>query len=95
MNLESYIQSRLDCERKLLVSDSFSDNDRLQIWISTIKNAPRSVDAIQTLMDTKEVEMNQVSCISELQRLDREWSALEWLKKILRQAKNEQIAVKR
>ncbi len=95
MSIDSYIQSRLDYERKLLVSDSVSDNDRLQVWIATIENAPRSIEAIQTLMDTKEVEMNKVRDISELQQLDKEWSALEWLQRILQQAKNEQIAVKR
>lgn len=64
-------------------------DDRAQTWISTIENAPRSIEAIQTLMDTKEVEMNKVSDVSEPQRLDREWSALEWLQSTIRKAREE------
>jgi hypothetical protein len=96
MSLDSYIQFCLDCERKLLAGNSSSsfDNDRLQVWTSTIENAPRSIEAIQTLMDTKEVEMNKVCDVLELRQLDREWSALEWLQRILREAKNEQKGVK-
>ena len=45
-------------------------------------------------MDTKEVEMNKVCDVLELRQLDREWSALEWLQRILREAKNEQKGVK-
>ena len=55
-----------------------------------IETAPRSIEVIQTLMDTKEVEMNKVSNVAELQRLDREWSALEWLQCTIRQAQKEQ-----
>lgn len=95
MSLDSYIQSCLDYERKLLTGNSSSfENDRLQVWTSTIENAPRSIEAIQTLMDTKEVEMNKVCDVLELRQLDREWSALEWLQRILREVKNEQKEVK-
>lgn len=96
MSLDSYIQSCLDYERKLLTGNSSSsfENDMLQVWTSTIENAPRSIEAIQTLMDTKEVEMNKVCDVLELRQLDREWSALEWLQRILREVKNEQKEVK-
>ena len=89
--LDTYIQVHLEHERKRLaaVNPSFTMG-RAQTWISTIENAPHSIEAIQTLMDTKEVEMNKVSDISELQRLDREWSALEWLQGIIRQAGSEE-----
>ncbi len=96
MSLDSYIQSCLDYERKLLTGNSSSsfENDMLQVWTSTIENAPRSIEAIQTLMDTKEVEMNKVCDVLELRQLDREWSALEWLQRILREVKDEQKEVK-
>lgn len=89
--LDTYIQVHLEYERKRLaaVNPSFTMG-RAQTWISTIENAPHSIEAIQTLMDTKEVEMNKVSDISELQRLNREWSALEWLQGIIRQAGSEE-----
>ena len=93
--IDTYIQVHLEHERKHLVSvsssfSSLATNERAQAWISTIDNAPRSIEVIQTLMDTKEVEMNKVSNVSELQRLDREWSALEWLQGIIRQAQKEE-----
>ncbi len=99
--IATYIQVHLEHERKRLASiphsspspssssSSAATNDRAQTWISTIENAPRSIEAIQTLMDTKEVEMNETADVSELQRLDREWSALEWLQGIIRQVGKE------
>jgi hypothetical protein len=90
MDLDKYIQSYLEHDRTRLAINSYSANDSAQTWISTIKNAPRSIDAIQSLMDTKEVEMNKVNDVSELQRLEREWSALEWLQGVIRQVQNEQ-----
>jgi DNA-binding transcriptional regulator YbjK len=88
--LDTYIQVHLEHERKRLASIRPSTNERAQAWISTIDNAPRSIEAIQTLMDTKEVEMNKVSNVAELQRLDREWSVLEWLQCTIRQAQKEE-----
>ena len=89
-DIDTYIHVHLEHERKRLAAVNPSSTiDRAQTWISTIENAPRSIEAIQTLMDTKEVEMNKTADVSELQRLDREWSALEWLQMTIRQAQKE------
>jgi hypothetical protein len=89
--LDTYIQVHLEHEKKRLASiHPPSTDERAETWKLTIEKAPRSIEAIQTLMDTKEVEMNKVSNVSELQRLDREWSALEWLQCTIRQAQKEQ-----
>jgi len=67
-DLDTYIQVHFELERKhpAHASPSTSANDRAQTWLSTIENAPHSIEAIQTLMNTKEVEMNKVNDISEL-----------------------------
>ena len=79
MELEDHIQARLDHERRHLEGDPVVKK-RAQAWISAIENAPRSADAIQSLIDAKEVAMNKANDVSELQQLDHELSALEWLK---------------
>ncbi|MGI0005779.1 MAG: hypothetical protein ACREAI_05135 [Nitrososphaera sp.] len=79
MELEDYIRARLDYERNHLDGNP-AIKKRAQAWISAIENAPRSADAIQSLMDAKEVAMNKASEVSDLQQLDRELLALEWLK---------------
>lgn len=92
MELESYIQTHIKYEQNRLKRNPAA-KERAQIWISTIENAPRSVDAIQSLMDAKEVAMNKTSDAIELQRLDREWSALFWLKSAIRQANSGKLRV--
>jgi hypothetical protein len=90
MELEAFIQTQLRKERAHFeISNNPIISKRLEALVSTIEKAPRTRDAIQAVMDAKEVAMNQVSDISELQQLDREWSALEWLKAVVRKAQEE------
>lgn len=84
MEVESIIQTHLKYEKKRIEFDPVA-REKSKIWIETIQNAPRSVEAIQTLMDAKEVAMNKTNDILEVQRLDREWSALLWLQGVIRQ----------
>ena len=79
MELEDHIRARRDHERRHLEVDP-AVKKRAQAWISAIESAPRLADPIQSLIDAKEVAMNKASETSELQQLDRELSALEWLK---------------
>jgi hypothetical protein len=91
MEVDTYIQTRLEYEKRRLTNDNNpSAKERAQTWISTIENAPLSIEKIQTLMDAKEIAMNKVSDIAELQQLDRELSALEWLQGVIRKARKEQ-----
>ena len=85
MELESIIQTHLQYEKKRIEFDP-ATREKSKIWIETIQNAPRSVEAIQALMDAKEVAMNQTGDILQVQRLDREWSALLWLKEVIQQS---------
>lgn len=85
MELESIIQTHLKYEKKRIEFDPAA-REKSKIWIETIQNAPRSVEAIQALMDAKEVAMNQTDNILQVQRLDREWSALLWLKEVIQKS---------
>lgn len=87
MELETFIQARLRRERERFeIEQDPVARQILQDWISTVKNAPRSADAVQALMDATEVEMNQADDLLELRRLGRERSALEWLQGAIRKA---------
>ncbi|NWG37821.1 hypothetical protein [Nitrososphaera sp.] len=86
MELESIIQTHLTYERKRIEFDPAA-KEKSKIWIETIKNAPRSVEAIQTLMDAKEVAMNQTNDILQVRRLDWEWSALLWLQGVIQRSR--------
>ena len=87
MELETFIQTQLRRERERFeIEQDPVARQRLQDWISTIKNAPRSADAVQALMDATEVEMNQADDLPELWQLGRERSALEWLQGVIRKA---------
>jgi len=85
MELESIIQTHLKYERNRIEFDPVA-REKSKIWIETIQSAPRSVEAIQALMDAKEVAMNQTNDIPEVQRLDRQWSALLWLQGVIRRS---------
>jgi hypothetical protein len=93
MELEAYIQAHIEHERKRLGSNP-SLKEKAQTWISTIEKAPRSIDAVQAQIDAKEVALNKVTEISELQQLDRELAALEWLRSMMmRNSSNEKLAI--
>ena len=85
MEPESVIQTHIKYEKRRIEFDPAA-REKSKIWIKTIQNAPRSVEAIQSLMDAKEVAMNRSSDILGVQRLDWEWSALLWLQGVLRQS---------
>ena len=87
-----YIDSRVDSYPAREIKRAFNEelqSDKDRVWLSAIKSAPLSSEAIQTQMDSKEVEMNQVDDIAELRRLVRELSALQSLKDTLRQIEKE------
>lgn len=84
MELETYIQIHLNYEKSRLERNP-SASERAKIGISTVESAPRSVDAIQSLLDAKEVAMNKTDNPAELQLLDRQWSALFWLQSTINQ----------
>lgn len=84
MELETYIQTHINYEKTRFERNPAA-NERARIWISTIESAPRSVDAIQSLLDAKEVAMNKTDNAAELQLLDRQWSALFWLQSTIKQ----------
>lgn len=84
MELETYIQTHVAYEKSRFERNPAAA-EKTRIWVKTIENAPRSLDAIQSLMDAKKVAMNKTSDIRELQQLDREWSALLWLQSLIRQ----------
>jgi hypothetical protein len=84
MELETFIQARLASEKNRFERNPAAA-ERAKVWIATIEKAPRSFDAIQSIMDAKEVAMNKTSDIVELQQLDREWSALLWLQSVIKQ----------
>jgi hypothetical protein len=85
MELESIIQTHLKYERNRIEFDPVA-REKSKIWIETIQNAPRSVEAIETLMDNKEVAMNKTNDILQVRRLDWEWSALLWLHGVIRRS---------
>lgn len=84
MELETYIQIHISYEKTRLERNPAA-SERAKIWISTIESAPRSVDAIQSLLDAKEVAMNKTDNVADLQLLDRQWSALFWLQRTIKQ----------
>lgn len=84
MELETYIQTHITYERTRLERNPAA-SERARTWISTIESAPRSIDAIQLLLDAKEVAMNKTKDAMELQELDRQWSALFWLQSTIKQ----------
>ena len=84
MELETFIQARLTFEKNRFERNPAAA-DRAKVWIATIEKAPRSFDAIQSIMDAKEVAMNKTDDVMELQQLDREWSALLWLQSVIKQ----------
>ena len=86
MELESIIQTHLKYEKHRIEFDPTA-RERSKIWIETIQNTPRSVEAIQALMNAKEVAMNKTNDILKVQRLDREWSALLWLQGIIERSR--------
>jgi hypothetical protein len=89
MELESVIQTQLNYEKHRMEFDPAA-REKSKIWMETIKNAPRSAEAIQALMDAKEVAMNQTNEILQVQRLDREWSAQLWLQSVIQKSTREQ-----
>ena len=84
MELETYIQIHTSYEKTRLERNPAA-SERAKIWIDTVESAPRSVDAIQSLLDAKEVAMNKTDNPGELQLLDRQWSALFWLQSTIKQ----------
>ena len=52
--------------RKVILNAILQTAERAKVWIATIEKAPRSFDAIQSIMDAKEVAMNKTSDIREL-----------------------------
>lgn len=90
MELETYIQTHLHYEKARLERNPAS-SERAKIWISTIESAPRSAEAIQSLLDAKEVAMNKTDNAVELQLLDREWSALFWLQSTIKQLNSRKL----
>lgn len=87
MELETFIQTHLNYEKNRFKRNPAAA-ERAKVWIATIEKAPRSFDAIQSLMDAKEVAMNKTNDVRELQQLDREWSALLWLQSVIKQVQN-------
>lgn len=85
MELETLIQTHLAYEKSHIERNPAAA-ERAKVWIATIEKAPRSFDAIQSIMDAKEVAMNKTSDIRELQQLDREWTALLWLQSVIKKA---------
>ena len=91
MEIEAIVQKHLEYERKRLEHNPFA-KEKMKIWMSAIEKAPRSVDAIHSLMDAKEVAMNKADDVVELRRLDWEWSALQWLQAVIGQAQVGRLA---
>ena len=87
MELETIITTHLAYEKCRIERNPTADK-RAKVWIATVEKAPRSLDAIQSLMDDKEVAMNKTSDVKELQQLDREWSALLWLQSVIKEVHN-------
>ena len=87
MELEAYIQTYINYEKNRMRRNPAA-SEKAQIWISTIEHAPRSIEALQSLMDAKEVAMNKAEDITEVQTLDRQWSALFWLQSAIHQVKS-------
>ena len=87
MELETFIQTHLAYEKSRIECNPTAAK-RARIWIETIEKAFRSLDAIQSIMDAKEVAMNKTDDARELQQLDREWSALLWLQSVIKQLYN-------
>ena len=87
MELETFIQTHLAYEKNQFKRNPAAA-ERARVWIATIEKAPRSFDAIQSIMDAKEVAMNKTDDVGELQQLDREWSALLWLQSVIKQVQN-------
>lgn len=85
VDLESIIAMQLKYEKHRIESNLYA-REKSWIWIETIRNALRSVEAIQAPMDAKEVAMNQTNDILELQRLARKWSAPMWRQAIIRKS---------
>ena len=87
MELETFIPTRLAYEKS-----NFNRNpaaaEIAKVWMTTIDRSPRSFDAIQSIMDAKEVAMNKTSDVKEVQQLDRELSALLWLQSVIKQTQN-------
>lgn len=69
MELQSIIQTHPKYEKKRTEFDPAA-RENSKILIETIQNAPRSVEAIQALMDAKEVAMNQTGDILQGKRSD-------------------------
>ena len=90
MELETFIKTRLAFEKSRFEHNPTAA-ERAKVWIATIEKAPQSFDAIQSIMDAKEVAMNMTGDIRELQQLDREWSALLWLQSIIKKAHNSKL----
>lgn len=90
MELETFIMARLALEKNHYERNP-ATAERAKVWIATIEKAPRSFDAIQSIMDAKEVAMNKTDNVGELQQLDREWSALLWLQSVIKQANSGEL----
>jgi hypothetical protein len=88
MELETFIQTHLAYEKSRIERNPTAAK-RARIWIETIEKASRSLDAIQSIMNAKEVAMNKTDDVRELQQLDREWSALLWLQSVIKQLYND------
>lgn len=82
--VEAYIQTQIQYEKGRFEHADPSTRENVRIWISTIEGAPRSIEAIQSLIDAKEVAMNKADDIVEFRRLDKEWTALLWLQNRIR-----------
>lgn len=85
MEIDAIIQTHIEYERKRIEYNPTA-REKARIWMSTIEKAPRSAEAIQSLMDAKEIAMNKVDDVRELRQLDWEWSALQWLQSVIRQS---------
>jgi hypothetical protein len=87
MELDSIIQTHVRYQENRPEFDPAA-REKARIWIETIQNAPRSPEAIQVLMDSKEVAMNNAEDSKEIRHLDQEWSALRLLQGVVKHSEN-------
>lgn len=81
MEIESFIQLHLKKERRHISKyNNPVINRHIQFHVSMIERAPRTMPEIEAMIQRKRIEIKNARSISEKQRLNTEYDALEWLK---------------
>jgi hypothetical protein len=72
------------CEKQKHPSHNSSYNHVMDIWIRTLKSAPRDVTEIQKVIDRKERQRKATLTLEQADPIYKEIQALEWVSMILR-----------